>query len=454
MKRSRQAPLQIFLGCLTTLALGHAAFASLGAPQEPVAGPLEGVRSAYRDKRDEDALVQADQALLEITRSGDAGMLAPELYFWRGASLRRLNRPKEALVALEESRVRGFKHPELHLELALVRRSLGQSEAAERDLGEAQAAVPGDLGRQSQLISRWNREGKEDPRFRLTLSPQIGWDSNIIGLDPDSPLVQGSVEEDSFFAGAYLGAKYFVHRDGHQVIELELQSVGRLYTEADELNFWDTLLSAVGRQPLGDWVDLEARVSLGESVIRDSGHFRTERIAGLGLLMTPLHELKLRVFVDWTNADYYDSAPAPQDRDGDIVRGGLEGAIELGRGWTVSPYVTVSKYNTEGSDFDALGVEGGFTIRPEEWMGCRVSLALGLGSQEFENENSLSNFTKKRSDFHVQGTLSIAFRQLERLLGVIPTLSVTYVHHDSNISAYRYERWIPQVDLGINVLSF
>ena len=60
----------------------------------------------------------------------------------------------------------------------------------------------------------------------------------------------------------------------------------------------------------------------------------------------------------------------------------------------------------------------------------------------------------RRSDFATQGTISVLFKQIERLIGYAPGLSVTFVNHNSNIAQYRYHRWIPQVELGINLLAF
>jgi hypothetical protein len=424
------------------------------APKKAPAPSIEEVRAAYKEKRDEDVVVLADRALHDITLSGDPDQRAPELHFWRGASLRRLGRNREALVALEESKSRGFRTPELHLELALVRRILGQPEEAERDFEEAKQIVPGDLRRQEDLIGRWNRDGKEDPRFTLTLSPQLGWDSNIVGLDPNTPITQGNVEFESYYVGAYLDARYFLLRNARQIVQLEYQAVGRIYPESTDLNFLDNLMQIVGRQPVADWADLELRGSLNESFIRDSGHFRTERTLGPGLLVQAHPDLQLRLFTDFTSASYYDDTPAEQDRDGNIYRVGVEGALDLGRGWTLSPYVTYTKYNAQGSDYDARGVEGGVTLRPEEFLGLKVSGTLLIADHSYANPNSLTGFTERRHDRPIQGTLTIIFKQIERMLGYAPALSITYVNHYSNIQEFKYHRWIPQIELGINVCSF
>jgi tetratricopeptide (TPR) repeat protein len=415
---------------------------------------IEDIRDAYRQKRDEDVIVKADQALHEITLKGDVDQRAAELHFWRGASLRRLGRNKEALVALEESKSRGFNIPELHLELALVRRSLGDTERAEQDLQEDERVLPSDLEKEERLVTRWNREGKEEPRFKLTLSPQTGWDSNIVGLDPTTPLTEGNVRADSSYVGAYLDLKAFLIRNDHQILELDLQDLTRDYPQSSRLSFNDLLATIIGRQPVRDGVDFEVRASLEEAFLRDTGHYRAQQLLGAGFLLGPWGGLQTRVFGDWTSGTYYESTPPAQNRDGDISRIGVEFTYDLGRGWSVAPYVTFNKYAAKGADYVSTGWETGLTIRPEEFLGLRVSGTLIVSEQDYTNPNSLTNFTEKRVDHPVQFTLTVVFKQVERLIGYAPAISLTLDRHDSNVGAYSYHQWSPQLALGIDVISF
>jgi tetratricopeptide (TPR) repeat protein len=415
---------------------------------------IDEIREAYSQRRNEDVIVLADRALHDITMKGDVDQRAGELHFWRGAALRKLGRDKEALVALEESKARGFSKPELHLELALVRRTQGDLLGADRDYQEAERILPSDLEKRERLIDRWNREGKDEPRFKIILSPQFGYDSNIVGLDPNTPLLQGTTHFDSAYLGAYLDTRWFLVRNNHQTLELDYQNMARDYPSSQRLSFDDNVLGALGRQPLSELIDLEVRASLEEAFMKDDGHFRSQKTIGTGFLLYPLHDLQLHVYGDWSNGTYYDATPPEQNRDGDIYRIGVEAAIDLGRGWTMGPYVILNKYNAKGSDYVSQGWEGGLTLRPEEFLGFKVSATLDVSEQDYANLNSLSNFTVKRRDLPVQITLSVVFKQIERLIGYAPALSITYVHHDSNIAEFNYHRWSPQIDLGINVLSF
>lgn len=416
--------------------------------------PIEEVRDAYVQRHYEEVIVLADRALHDITMKGDLDQRAGELHFWRGVALRKLGREKEALVALEESKARGFNTPELHLELALVKRSQGDTEGAQSDYQTAERILPSDLEKQERLIDRWNREGKDEPRFKLTISPQAGYDSNIVGLDPNTPLLQGNTTFDSAYIGAYVDARWFLVRNNHQTFELDYQGLFREYPNSSDLSYIDNLMSAIGRQPLSELADLEVRASLEEAFMKTDGHFRTMRTIGTGLLLYLMSDLQLHLYGDWSNATYYDPTPPDQDRDGDIYRIGLEAAMNLGRGWTMGPYFIVNKYNAQGSDYDSRGWEVGFTIRPEEFWGCKTSATLDVSEQYYTNENSLTNFTEKRNDRPIQITLAIVFKQVERLIGYAPALSVTYVNHYSNIQEFKYHRWCPQIEMGVNVLSF
>jgi len=188
--------------------------------------------------------------------------------------------------------------------------------------------------------------------------------------------------------------------------------------------------------------------------MKTDGHFRTQRTIGTGVILYPMHDLQFHVFGDWSNATYYDPTPTEQDRDGDTYRIGVESAIDMGRGWTMGPYLILTKALTKGSDYDSHGWDLGFTLRPEEFLGFKVSMTIDVSEQNYVNDNSLTNFTEKRNDRPVQATLAIVFRQIERLIGYAPALSVTYVNHYSNIQEFKYHRWSPQIEMGINVLEF
>jgi hypothetical protein len=116
--------------------------------------------------------------------------------------------------------------------------------------------------------------------------------------------------------------------------------------------------------------------------------------------------------------------------------------------------VTYNKYAAKGSDYVSSGWETGLTVRPEEFLGFRVSGTLIVSEQDYDNLNSLTNFTEKRVDHPVQFTLTVVLKQVEKLIGYAPGITISIVRHESNVSAYSYREWSPQLALGIDVLSF
>lgn len=415
---------------------------------------LEAVRSAYADRRDKDVLLLADRALLGVTKAGGVGLRIAELHFWRGAALRRLGRHEEALVALDQAKALGFREPELYLERSLTHSSLGHSQESDLERQEGERLLPDDLERRERLNYRWQQEAKDRTRLQLWFSPQFGYDSNIIGLDDDTPLQQGDVDFDSSFVGAYLDARYFLVRNENQILRLNYQALVREYPDESDVSYVDNVVALVGRQPLLEYLDLEVRASLEEAFLRDDGHFRSQRTVGPALLMQPFHEVQIRLWGDWTDADYYASVPQEQDRDGEMVRGGVSFAIDLGRSWTIAPYASYNKYDAEGADYDSSGWEVGVTITPEAVAGILISPSISYGEQDYDNLNSFANFTKKREDRPLRATLTITIRALEKVIGYAPTLSISYVRHRSNVDAFDYTRWSPVFEVGINVLSF
>ena len=162
-------------------AQGQAGTASLSG-----GGPLEPVRTAYVEGRFQEAVLLADRALAERAA---LPTIVPEIHFWRGASLRKLGRDDEALVAFDASRREGFKSPELSLERALVLKSLGKNQEAEHEYREADRHLEEDPARRLRFGEEWKRAHAKEPDFRFTITPQVGFDSNLIGLDKDAPLL-------------------------------------------------------------------------------------------------------------------------------------------------------------------------------------------------------------------------------------------------------------------------
>jgi len=420
-------------------------------PKLPVI--VDSIRTAYRQARDNDVLTLVDQAFLEVTKSGDHSKDA-ELYFWRGSSYRRLGKHEQALTALEVARVLGYREPELYLESGLAHKSLGQTEQADNDYQEGQKYLPEDFTLRERYNERWMQEGKEPSRFLLWVTPSIGYDSNVVGLDPSTPLVENINHFGSEYVGLYVDAKWYLIRNEHQVLYLEYHGQGREYPQSSDLSYLDNLMSLTGRQPLSNWADFEMRGLWEEAFMKSDGHFRTERTAAPALILQALHDVQIRIWGDYSSVTYYDPSPPEQDRDGTISRIGITVPIDLHSGWSAAPYFTWNKYDAVGSDYKSRGWEGGATVVSPVLAGFKFALTASYAEQDYLNPNSLTNFTVKRLDRPVTVVLAITLKQLESLIGYAPMVSMTFYRHESHIAEFNYSRWAPQLELGINALTF
>ncbi len=416
---------------------------------------LESVRAAYSAGRNKDAVLLADQAIAEMASGEATGSLLAELHFWRGASLRRLDRFEEAVIALDTSQRMGLRVPELHMERALTRRALKQEQEAERDYQEAERLLPPDDERRFRFAERWNKVSKAEPAFQLTVTPQLGYDSNIFGLEKDAPLIDGDSDEQSLYYGLVLGVKYFLHRSDTQILALEYRNQLRAYAEDRELNYSDNIVSAVGRQPFLEWADIEVRAALGEAVSDGEGHLRTTRTVAPALLFNFSPTLQARLWGDWTDADYYISdLPAEQDRDGVITRAGLVFGIDLGAGWSVAPHLGIAKYDADGDDYDHQDWVVGLAVTSRQYLGCVFSPSVSYTRADYDHENSVVGFTEKRQDRIWRFALTVSIRELEQIIGYAPSITIAFLDHSSNLAPYDYKRWEPRIEMTVVAMSF
>lgn len=418
-------------------------------------GSVESVRAAYTAGRNKDAVLLADQAISQLANSEPPASLLAELHFWRGASLRRLDRFEEAVIALNTSQRLGLRVPELHLERALTRRALKQGQEAERDYQEAERLLPPDDERRFRFAERWNKVSKAEPAFQLTVTPQFGYDSNIFGLEKDAPLIDEDSEEQSLYYGLVLGVKYFLHRSDTQILALEYRNQLRAYAEDRELNYSDNIFSAVGRQPFLEWADIEVRAALGEAVSDGEGHLRTTRTVAPAVLFNFSPTVQARLWGDWTDADYYISdLPSEQDRDGVITRAGLVFGIDLGAGWSVAPHFGIAKYDADGDDYDHQDLVAGVAVTSSQYLGCVFSPSVSYTRADYDHENSVVGFTEKRQDRIWRFALTVSIRELEKVIGYAPSITIAFLDHSSNLAPYDYKRWEPRIEMTVLAMSF
>ncbi len=416
---------------------------------------LETVRTAYTSGRNKEAVLLADQAIFRIAGDVDGGLTLAELHFWRGASLRRLDRHEEAVIALDTSHRLGLRVPELYLERALSRRSLKQDQDAERDYQEAERLLPPDDERRFRFAERWKSVNKAEPAFQLAVTPQLGYDSNIFGLEKDAPLISGTAEEQSLYYGLVLGVKYFLHRSDTQILALEYRNQLRAYAEDQDLNYTDNVISAVGRQPFLEWADLEVRAAWGEAFSDGEGHLRTTRTVAPAFLLHFSPAMQARLWGDWTDADYYTTGiPPVQDRDGVILRAGLVFGLDLGGGWSFAPHFGFAEYDADGDDYDHRDWVAGLALTTAEYLGCVFSPLVSYTRAEYDHPNSVVGFTEKRNDRIWRFALTVTVRELEKLIGYAPSITIAFLDHSSNLDPYDYKRWEPRIEMTMVAISF
>lgn len=417
--------------------------------------PVESVRTAYAAGRDKDAVVLADQVLASLGSADSPAGLVAEIHFWRGSALRRLERHDEARVALDAATRLGLGVPELHLERALTQRALGQEPEARQEYQEAERLLPPDDERRRLFAERWKREGKQEPAFQLSFTPQLGYDTNIVGLEKDAPLLGGEVDESSPYTGLVLATKYFLVRDERQMLALEYRNQMRAYMDESDFNYSDNVVSAIGRYPFLEWADFEVRGSFGEAFTADDGHLRTTRTIAPAIPFRFSSSWQMRLWGDWTDADYYVSdIPSVQDRDGVITRGGLIFGFDLGGGWSVAPHIARARYDADGGDYDHDEWIAGVALTTAQVLGCVLSPAVSYTRADYDHENSIVGFTRKRQDRIWRFSLTVLLRELEQVIGYAPSVTVSFLDHSSNLDPFDYRRWEPRIEMTIVALSF
>ena len=440
---------------LFALAIPAAALAAQGPPGAALVsgGVFEPIRSAYLQGRYQEAVLLVDRSLAE--RSPSPGIV-PELHFWRGAALRKLGRLEEALVALDVARRGGFKAPELALERALALRALGLEQESEQEYRQADRLLQKEPERRLKFSEEWRLAHEKEADFRFTITPQMGFDSNIVGLDKDAPLEgDRDLERDSFYWGAVFAAKCYLLKSDERILAFEARSQERTYAGEPDLGYTDNTLSILGRYPISDAFAFEGRGALGEAYVRREGHARTIRSAGPALIWFPASAWQVRLFGDWMDTDYYDDdLPAEQDRDGVLQRMGFAVGVDLGGGWSVGPMATYGRYDADGNDFDSRDITLGAGLTTGMVAGCVIATTLAYTWSDYRHPNSLTGFSKEREDRILSLTITVTVRKLEEWIGYAPALVVSFVDHRSNVDAYDYERWEPRVELGIAALTF
>ncbi|MBI2932969.1 MAG: hypothetical protein HYY16_15095 [Planctomycetes bacterium] len=90
---------------------------------------------------------------------------------------------------------------------------------------------------------------------------------------------------------------------------------------------------------------------------------------------------------------------------------------------------------------------------PVFW-GIQASSSVAFVLADFDEPNSLSGFTQKRRDRRAVAGINVALVCLEGALGFAPSISLRMEDWDSNLDAYEFRRWQPQIDMAFLAYSF
>jgi len=194
---------------------------------------------------------------------------------------------------------------------------------------------------------------------------------------------------------------------------------------------------------------------LSEAFSDGEGHLRTTRTVAPAFLLHFSPALQARLWGDWTDADYYVSdIPPEQDRDGVISRAGLVFGVDLGGGWSIAPHVGVATYDADGDDYDHRDWVAGLALTTPEFLGCVFSPLVSYTQAEYDHPNSVVGFAEKRHDRIWRFALTVTIRELEKLIGYAPSVTIAFLDHSSNLDSYDYQRWEPRIEMTMVAVSF
>lgn len=402
----------------------------------------EEIRQAFREGRHSLVVDLCDRALPSAKES------RAEILFWKGTSLARLERHLDAVEAIDEALALGFSPSEAWLEKALSLHSLGRREEAEKSFEEAERLAKDDPERLDDLRRRW-KEATRTVEIRVTAL--VGYDTNLLLINEDARLLQ-DVARSSFYYGAILSARAILVDESSIRFFVDLQEQLRGYAQESDFSFADTLLSAVFRSRF-DWVTLQVAGYVGESWLFEDGHYRTQRGLVPTLAFHPGDDWRIRVWGEGRDADYYDTVPEPQDRDGRLARVGIAADVEIGD-WKLSPAFSFGEWDTDGSDYDHYLYDWNLTVTTPQFWILRVTATVGYVKADFKHENSITNFREKRDDQRFVFRLLIKFPDLEREWGISPAISISYEKWNSDIRAWDFDRWDIMPSVEVLALSF
>ena len=291
----------------------------------------------------------------------------------------------------------------------------------------------------------------EPSRFEFAIRPDVGVDTNLLGIDEKFPVVE-ALKRRSFFGGAGLLGRYWLLRPDPWGLTIDATSTLRAFSRDPDLNYADNLIALTGWGPTDRELSAGARLALGEAVTVGEGHYRSLRDGSIGGRWKVDETWSIDLSAAVTHLDFYVDLADEQDRDGSIYRVLLSPSADLGDGWKLTPALTFARSSAEGADFDSRGLRLEATVASPTLSGFQLSGGVFYSIDRYDHDNSVAGFVVKRKDAALGLSLSLQ-RRCDELLGLTPVLAIAWSAHGSNIDAYDYDRWTVTLGVGIPLIG-
>lgn len=414
------------------------------------------LRLAIEHGRDKPLVRQAlGDALLGVGKPGAAldqlrqGPDTGRNRLGQATALIALDRPDEALPLLDKAVKLA---PELEARVRAVR--AGALKLADRQKeAEEEIARGRSLARDRELLDSYDRIARPYPSrgtgsWGYSASLDAGYNDNV-ALRSDSAQGSAPDEADYQLEPALSGWGVLFDNQSTRVIA-EGNVYGALHADREEFNEVFTDLGLRAEYDLDDsW-----RVSAGigaeyGNIDGDSYVLSTRGEVGLHWQQTDWSETSLRYTLSYR--DFMFDTVAEEDRDGLLHRGVLSQTLrfdELAEGAQLSPYVSLSREQTEGASAENRGWGVGLDGRVRPLDNLTLFAGGGYRSYDYDNPSVRTNFNFEREDETWHARAGVRYRAADwATVGLL----YSYLDKDSNIPAsFSYEQNTILVTLTIS----
>ncbi|MGM0561395.1 MAG: hypothetical protein ACQETX_10055 [Pseudomonadota bacterium] len=379
-----------------------------------------------------DALLGVDKpssALDQLRQGPDSGRNR----LGQATALIGLDRPDEALPLLNEAEKLA---PELEARVSAVR--AGALKLADRqEEAEEEIARGRSLARDRELLESYDRIARPYPSrgtgsWGFSASLNAGYNDNV-ALRSDSAPGSAPNRADYQFKPALSGWGVLFGNQATRVVAYGNVD-GRLHADREEFNEVFTDLGLRVEHDLDESWQISAGVGAEYGNIDgDSYVFTTRGEVGLHWQQTDWSETSLSYTL--SHRDFMFETVAEEDRDGLLHRGVLSQTLrfdELAEGAQLSPYVSLSREQTEGASAENHGWGVGLDGRIQPLDKLTLFAGGGYRTYNYDNPSVRTNFDFEREDKTWHASAGVRYRATD---WATVGLRYSYLDKDSNIPA-------------------